>query len=45
MHGGRVEMNSQPGEGTTVSCVLPVRSVQSEPEGKAATTLDHAAGD
>ena len=45
MHGGRVEMNSQPGEGTTVSCVLPVRSAQREPEGKEAPTLDHAAGD
>ncbi len=45
MHGGRVEMNSQPGEGTTVSCVLPVRSAQAETRGKTAPTLDHAAGD
>ena len=45
MHGGRVEMNSQPGEGTTVSCVLPVRSAQDEAEGKETPTLDHAAGD
>ena len=44
MHGGRVEMDSQPGEGTTVSCVLPVRSVESERDGKAAPTLDHATG-
>ena len=45
MHGGRVEMESRPGEGTTVSCVLPVRSAQREKPRKVAPTLDHASGD
>jgi signal transduction histidine kinase len=25
LHGGRVEMTSSPGEGTTVTCLLPLR--------------------
>ncbi len=45
MHGGRVEIASQPGEGTTVSCVLPVRSPQNETPSKSPPTLDHATGD
>lgn len=45
MHGGRVEMDSQPGEGTTVSCVLPVQSAQGANPRKVAPTLDHASGD
>lgn len=34
LHGGRVELTSTPGEGTTVSCYLPYRTTEAAIDGK-----------